>query len=71
MLFSSLDYIVFLGTGRRRLLAAGSARTQFRMVFLFLASCLFYMAWHPAYIVLILTSTVVDYIVGASASTPT
>ncbi len=34
------------------------------MVFLFVASCLFYMAWHPAYIVLILTSTVVDYVVG-------
>ncbi len=63
MLFSSLDYIVFLG-----LAVAGfwllAAQTQLRMVFLFLASCLFYMAWHPAYIVLILTSTVVDYIVG-------
>ncbi len=63
MLFSSLDYIVFLG-----LAVAGfwllAGRAQLRMVFLFLASCLFYMAWHPAYIVLILTSTVIDYIVG-------
>ena len=63
MLFSSLDYIVFLG-----LAVAGfwllAGRAQLRMVFLFVASCLFYMAWHPAYIVLILTSTVIDYIVG-------
>jgi len=63
VLFSSLDYIVFLG-----LAVAGfwllAKQTQLRMVLLFVASCLFYMAWHPAYIVLILTSTVVDYVVG-------
>ncbi len=63
MLFSSLDYIVFLG-----LAVAGfwllAKQSQLRMVFLFVASCLFYMAWHPAYIVLILTSTLVDYLVG-------
>ncbi len=63
MLFSSLDYIVFLG-----LAVAGfwtlSGQPRLRMLFVFAASCLFYMAWHPAYIFLILTSTLVDYVVG-------
>ncbi|MFW6087504.1 MAG: MBOAT family O-acyltransferase, partial [Myxococcota bacterium] len=35
-----------------------------RLAFVFLASCLFYMAWHPAYIGLILFSTILDYTVG-------
>jgi D-alanyl-lipoteichoic acid acyltransferase DltB (MBOAT superfamily) len=35
-----------------------------RLLFLFLASCVFYMAWNPAYIVLILFSTVLDYVAG-------
>ena len=63
MLFNSLDYILFLGIA-----VAGfwllARHAQLRIVFIFLASCLFYMAWHPAYIVLILGSTVVDYVVG-------
>ena len=63
MLFNSLDYILFLGIA-----VAGfwllARHAQARIVFVFLASCLFYMAWHPAYIVLILGSTLVDYIVG-------
>ena len=63
MLFNSLDYILFLGIA-----VAGfwllARHTQLRIVFVFVASCLFYMAWHPAYIVLILGSTVIDYVVG-------
>ena len=63
MLFNSLDYILFLGFA-----VAGfwllARHAQARIVFVFLASCLFYMAWHPAYIVLILGSTLVDYVVG-------
>jgi D-alanyl-lipoteichoic acid acyltransferase DltB (MBOAT superfamily) len=63
VLFNSLDYILFLAIA-----VAGfwllSGRKQLRIVFVFVASCLFYMAWHPAYIVLILGSTVVDYVVG-------
>ncbi len=63
MLFNSLDYILFLGIA-----IAGfwllARHAQLRIVFVFVASCLFYMAWHPAYIVLILGSTVVDYVVG-------
>ncbi len=63
MLFNSLDYILFLGIA-----VAGfwllARHAQLRIVFVFVASCLFYMAWHPAYIVLILGSTLVDYVVG-------
>jgi D-alanyl-lipoteichoic acid acyltransferase DltB (MBOAT superfamily) len=63
VLFNSLDYILFLGIA-----VAGfwllARHAQLRIVFVFVASCLFYMAWHPAYIVLILGSTLVDYVVG-------
>ncbi len=63
MLFNSLDYILFLGVA-----VAGfwllARHAQLRIVFIFVASCLFYMAWHPAYIVLILGSTLIDYVVG-------
>jgi D-alanyl-lipoteichoic acid acyltransferase DltB (MBOAT superfamily) len=63
LLFNSLDYILFLGIA-----VAGfwllARHAQLRIIFVFIASCLFYMAWHPAYIVLILGSTVVDYVVG-------
>ena len=63
MLFNSLDYILFLGIA-----VAGfwllARHAQLRIIFVFVASCLFYMAWHPVYIVLILASTLVDYIVG-------
>jgi alginate O-acetyltransferase complex protein AlgI len=63
MLFNSLDYVLFLALAvlgywllhRLHLL---------RLSLLFLASCLFYMAWHPAYIGLILFSTVLDYTAG-------
>jgi D-alanyl-lipoteichoic acid acyltransferase DltB (MBOAT superfamily) len=63
VLFNSLDYILFLGIA-----VAGfwllARHAQLRIIFVFVASCLFYMAWHPAYIVLILGSTLIDYVVG-------
>jgi D-alanyl-lipoteichoic acid acyltransferase DltB (MBOAT superfamily) len=63
VLFNSLDYILFLGIA-----VAGfwllARHAQLRIVFVFVASCLFYMAWHPVYIVLILGSTLIDYVVG-------
>jgi D-alanyl-lipoteichoic acid acyltransferase DltB (MBOAT superfamily) len=63
VLFNSLDYILFLGIAVAGFwLLAG--HTRLRMIFVFVASCLFYMAWHPAYIVLILASTALDYFVG-------
>ncbi|MGB5694703.1 MAG: MBOAT family O-acyltransferase [Polyangiales bacterium] len=63
MLFNSFDYILFLG-----LVVAGfwllARHARLRLIFVFVASCLFYMAWHPVYIVLILGSTLIDYVVG-------
>ena len=63
MLFNSLDYIIFLA-----LAVVGfwllANRQHGRIIFIFFASCLFYMAWHPTYIVLILASTVIDYVAG-------
>ena len=63
MLFNSLDYILFLGIAVAGFWAL-ARHSQLRIIFVFVASCLFYMAWHPAYIVLILGSTVIDYVVG-------
>jgi len=63
MLFNSLDYMLFLTlavAGYWLLFRYGLGR----LVFLLGASCLFYMAWHPAYIVLILGSAVLDYTAG-------
>ncbi len=63
MLFHSLDYVLFLVLAVIGYWAL--VRLQlFRLVFIFGASCLFYMAWNPAYIVLILASVVLDYSVG-------
>lgn len=47
--------------GGRRITVRGAG---LRLAFLFLASCVFYMAWNPTYIVLMLGSTVLDYVVG-------
>ena len=64
MLFHSLDYFLFLAivlTGYWLLRYADRSRIALVVV----ASCLFYMAWNPVYIVLILTSTLLDYVAGA------
>ncbi len=63
MLFNSLDYLVFLTLalcGWWALARAG----RLRLVFVLLASCVFYMAWNPWYLGLILFSTLVDWIVA-------
>lgn len=63
MLFHSLDYMVFI------FLVVGVywALLRYhllRLSVVFLASCLFYMAWNPAYIVLIFASIGIDYFAG-------
>ena len=70
MLFNSLLYLVFLAVA-----VLGSwllVRMQaWRFAFLLVASCLFYMAWNPVFILLILGSTVWDFSVARlMASTP-
>jgi D-alanyl-lipoteichoic acid acyltransferase DltB (MBOAT superfamily) len=71
MNFNSLDYFVFLGFA---LCGYWLARRQgIRLGFLVGASCVFYMAWNPAYLFLVLMSVTVDYVAGlkmASAPNP-
>lgn len=75
MLFNSLDYFAFLGltlvgfwvvryVGPERDEGSRTRGTWLRLLFLFLASCAFYMAWNPWYIGLILFSTTLDYWMG-------
>ena len=63
MLFNSVLYLVFLAVA-----VLGSwllVRAQaWRFAFLLAASCLFYMAWNPVFILLILGSTVWDFAVA-------
>jgi alginate O-acetyltransferase complex protein AlgI len=63
VLFNSFDYILFVALAVAGFWLLASYK-QLRLLFVFLMSCLFYMAWHPAYIILILGSTVVDYVAG-------
>ncbi len=65
VLFQTFDFglflvVVFIGS---RLLAG---RRPLQHVFLLLASYWFYMAWHAAYLILIVFSTLLDYVVGAA-----
>ncbi|MCA9609133.1 MAG: MBOAT family protein, partial [Myxococcales bacterium] len=75
MLFNSLDYFAFLGltlAGFWAIRFLGPERDEgprvrgawLRLLFVFLASCAFYMAWNWRYIGLILFSTVLDYCAG-------
>ncbi|MBK8593194.1 MAG: MBOAT family protein [Sandaracinaceae bacterium] len=63
MLFNSLDYFVFLALAVAGFWALARHRVA-RLAFIVVASCLFYMAANPKYILLVLLSTVVDYVIG-------
>ncbi|HEY2733218.1 MAG TPA: MBOAT family protein, partial [Polyangiales bacterium] len=59
MNFHSLDYFLFLA-----LVLCGYWLTQrfsFRFVLLLFASCVFYMAWNPGYLIFVLLSITIDY----------
>lgn len=63
MLFNSLLYPVFLVV----VVAASWALTRlrhWRLLFLLVASWLFYMSWNPRFIVLIIISTLVDFFIA-------
>ncbi len=61
MLFNSLEFIIFFPI----IVAAYFALNhKYRWILLLLASYYFYMCWNYKYIVLIITSTVIDYISG-------
>lgn len=63
MLFNSLLYLLFLATAGT--VSWSLVRWQaYRFAFLLAASCLFYMAWNPLFIFLILGSTCWDFTVA-------
>ena len=61
MLFNTLDFLVFFPIV---LLVYFVLPTRIRYVWLLVASYYFYMCWNPAYIVLIMVSTVITYVCG-------
>ena len=65
MFFHSLDYALFLALALAGYWAL-VRRLGARLLFTIVASCLFYMAWNPWYLGLILLSTVVDWAVARS-----
>ena len=67
MLFPSLEFLLF-GLALLVLLALFDS-TRRRKLLLLVASYVFYMAWNPAFIVLIMFSTVVDFTVGRRLGT--
>lgn len=72
MLFHSLDYVLFLALVVV-LFWSLVRHDKSRLVLLLLASCRFYMLWHPAYILLLLASVFVAWFVGKripEAATP-
>ena len=67
MWFNSIDFLCFMAVVLPVFYALGALRRRAampRVVFLVAASCFFYMYWHPAYIILIVLSTVLDYCCG-------
>jgi len=65
VLFNSLEYLIFLVLAFVGFWGLARARLG-RTAFLLGASYLFYMSWNPAYIVLIIASTVLDYFCGGA-----
>ncbi|MBC7170795.1 MAG: MBOAT family protein, partial [Polyangiaceae bacterium] len=60
MLFNSPEYFLFLGVATALFWLLRS-RVEARLTMLFVFSSVFYMAWNPRYIVLILAPTLLDY----------
>jgi alginate O-acetyltransferase complex protein AlgI len=58
MIFNSFEYLIFLPTV---LIIYYSIPFQLKWLFLLISSYYFYMSWNPYFIVLILTSTLIDY----------
>ena len=58
MLFNSIEFLIFFAVV---ITAYFILKSKHRWVLLLAASYYFYMSWNPAYIVLIILSTIVDY----------
>ncbi|MEM7181352.1 MAG: MBOAT family O-acyltransferase [Spirochaetota bacterium] len=67
MLFNSIHFIFFFFV---TIIIGNLLRSRKQKLFFLLASYYFYMAWNPAFIILILSSTVLDYLVGLNLMNP-
>lgn len=63
MHFDSPDYMLFLALAVAGWWALARVKSG-RLALIFVASCVFYMAWNPTYIGLILFSTILDFFAG-------
>ncbi len=61
MLFNSLDFIIFFPIVSAIFFAL---RHRFRWIWLLVASCYFYMAFVPAYILILVVTIIIDYVSG-------
>jgi len=61
MLFNSIEFLIFFTLV---ITAYFILKSKHRWILLLAASYYFYMSWNPAYIILIILSTVVDYFAG-------
>lgn len=61
MVFNSFEFLLFFPL---ILFAFYSTKPQFRWILLLAASYYFYMSWNPAYIILIIISTLIDYVLA-------
>lgn len=61
MLFNSIEFLIFFAVV---LTVYFILKSKHRWILLLAASYYFYMSWNPAYIILIILSTVVDYFAG-------
>lgn len=61
MLFNSIEFLIFFAVV---ITAYFILKSKHRWILLLAASYYFYMSWNPAYIILIILSTVVDYFAG-------
>ena len=67
MWFNSIDFLVFILIVLPIYYALGAIRSGRglpRVLFLLVSSYFFYMCWNPAYIILIVALTVLDYFCG-------
>lgn len=63
MLFNSFEYVIFLVVAFAAFWALARMRVL-RTVLLLVASYVFYMSWNATFIVLIVASTLIDYVIG-------
>jgi alginate O-acetyltransferase complex protein AlgI len=67
MLFNSLHFIIFFFV---TIILGNIVKNKIQRVFLLLVSYYFYMVWNPYFIILIIASTVLDYVIAILINKP-